>query len=159
MPLLTPTTSYTYYSNNTFNEDLLSKQQYLYECTITYDTRKIWDTASLWEEGLDLSIEKVADWLYFLDNKHSCFNVKQIAVVIEYQKNKNPHLHMRIASKVKIGAEKRSAIVQGLFRLFGRSTFMPVRDDDLFRAYIMKDLESNYQKHKVSHWCILNSKI
>ncbi len=130
-----------------FSPDLLITGANVYECTVTFDRRLIWTLGSIWDEGIDLIIEKILYWNFN--------NVKQLFAVVEYQKNLTPHVHMRLVSKEPIGADIRSKHACGLQRLFGRSSFKSVEHPDLFIEYLQKDLESNLLKYSFPHWCLI----
>lgn len=155
MPVFKRTTSapydFTFLQLPEFPSDKLIDSEFVYECTVTYDKRHIWTIGSIWNEGIDLTVQKILHWT--LEN-----NTQQIFCVCEYQKNLTPHLHMRVVTQQPVGAEQREKIYHGLLRLFGRSTFKPVELETNFREYLQKDLMVNYTKYGFPHWCLLDAK-
>lgn len=146
---------YTHYTLPIFNEDFLLHSPYIYEATITFDLRRIWSLAGIWNEGIDDAVKNTLKWLVFLDNKKSSDSLKQIFAVVEYQKNKTPHIHMRIVVDEPVPCEKRAAMVAGYQRLYGRATFKDVRLEENYITYLQKDLEGNKNKYGFPHWvCI-----
>lgn len=85
---------------------------------------------------------------------HNPYCVNAITVVKEYTKSQMPHYHCCVASTYEIDTTFRGNVIKGLQRIYGRSTFKPVLDDNAYLDYMNKDLEKNQTSKGFSHFVI-----
>jgi hypothetical protein len=131
----------------------ISNAENTYEMTITFDTKKhtIRD-AYKWcnEEASELIIE----WLTLGRRNTPKLNISSLHIVMEYQRNFYPHLHIAIASEDPIPSRVRSDIIKGMEREAGRTTFKSTIDVLAFEEYLQKDLRINYERSGIRHFRI-----
>lgn len=124
---------------------------YNYEVTVTLNPM-LYTRISGDEVGTKI-LESLQSWLVPTYN-HNPYRVQGITIVKEYTKSKMPHFHCCVASMEEIDAGLRSNCIKGLQRLYGRSTFKEVLDDNAYLDYMAKDLEKNLKEKGFSHYVI-----
>lgn len=88
---------------------------------------------------------------YYLVDYHK-YDIEQLTVVKEYQKNRYPHWHCLIQTDVEIPPKVRQSIIGGLNQNVGKTSFKQVANLGAFQDYLCKDLESNYKKYNQRHF-------
>lgn len=123
----------------------IASEDYNYEITITFNPQ-LYTVGSATDEGLETVETSLIRWLE--DN----VNITQVTLVLEYQKNRYPHLHICVSSSERLDISFRQQILKGLVRIAGRSTFKPVIDVYKFEEYMMKDLKHNFELTGTIHY-------
>lgn len=116
-----------------------------YEITVTYNPQLYTVIAAC--EALESTMDTINQWLV-----KEFENLESVSYVVEYQRNRYPHLHACVSSTRALDVSRRANIIKGIQRMFGRCTFKPVIDADKYYEYMCKDLYNNYLLTNKKHY-------
>jgi len=143
-----------YESTNDMSKDYMPMEcgyntDFNYECTVTFDQKKH-TKASAFHAQYSI-VRYLTSWVP---------KIKDLIVVIEYQKNGMPHYHINIGTDTLIKDAIPNQVIQGFQRFYGMTTFRPVIDLQAFNTYLLKDVISNNQKKPIiphyTYYSIIN---
>lgn len=145
LTLLAPSDNYIFYEDS-FPLGI-NASEHNYEITITFNPQ-LYTVKSACDEGLKTVEDSLIRWL----SDKLC--ISQVTLVLEYQKNRFPHLHCNVSSDDRLDISFRQSVLKGLTRIAGRSTFKPTIDVYKYESYLMKDLQHNFDLTSKLHYSV-----
>jgi len=113
-----------------------SVENFLYnrEVTVTFDHKRHTRASAY------ISQAKIVQYLF------SWHDIKEIILVVEYQKNGMPHYHINVASDIPFPDGWAFDTMRAFERFYGMTSCKPISDPTAWEEYLFKDVINNNKK-------------
>lgn len=115
---------------------------YAYEVTVSFNPR-------IHNKATALAAQK--QLVELLQKYLEEFQLEDIVLVIEYQKNGMAHYHCAVETEKEVPSTKRFDITKAFDRQFGRTQFKPIINWEDYRTYLSKDIKRNSTSRDFAH--------